>query len=450
MSTDLNRIAEALQSTPTAAYSAPHDYPHAAPIFVPSPEIERERVDSDYLRLYIHIPFCNYACSFCCYAKRVGADADQMQRYVRALKRELEWVKPGTPVSQFFVGGGTPTALPAEMLDDVLEAVTSRMPFYDKHVHTVEASPELVSEQHLRVLKQRGVGRISMGIQSLQDGVLEMVRREHGQAIALEACRRIIAAGFILNIDLMYGLPGQDEASFRRDFEIAAENGVHAVTAYNLRLNEYTPIARQLQPSERFDLGRLMRWRTFVRNTASDLGYTQTRWHTFKRMDGIAARHERLPTSGADMRGYQFGIGLSARSSLGHTVYRNHRGLTTYVERVGSDKSPVEEVIRLQPADLQTQFIARTLGDGKPLLLAHYTATFGRSLNDDHGETVQRLVHGGLIDADDSQIALTETGKLLYDLVTLCFFPPQAKAWLLERLQNYQLTDEGEKRARTA
>jgi oxygen-independent coproporphyrinogen-3 oxidase len=150
------------------------------------------------------------------------------------------------------------------------------------------------------------------------------------------------------------------------------------------------------------------------------------------------------------MRGFQFGIGLSARSSLGHTVYRNHRGLTTYVERVESDVSPVEEIIRMQPADLQTQFIARTLGDGKPLRLEDYVATFGRPLHDDHGATVQRLLGGGLIDADDTQIVLTETGKLFYDLVMLCFYPPHAKAWLLERLRDYQLADEGVKPARTA
>lgn len=445
MSIDLHRVAVALQPTPTASYSAPHDYPHAAPMFVPSPEIERERVECDPLRLYVHIPFCNYACSFCCYSKRVGADAAEMQRYVGALKRELEWVEPGTSVSQFFVGGGTPTALPADMLDEVLQSVTDRMPFAGNCVHTVEASPESVSDEHLRVLKRRGVGRISMGIQSLQDSVLEAVRREHGPATALDACNRIVGAGFILNIDLIYGLPGQDEANFRRDFEIAAENGVHAVTAYSLRLNEYTPVARQLRQSERFDLHRLMRWRTVVRDTARDLGYTQTRWHTFKRMNGIAARHERLPTSGADMRGYQFGIGLSARSSLGHAVYRNHRNLTTYVKRVEAGKSPAEDIIRLQPADLQTQFIARTLGDGKPLLLEHYAATFGRQLGDDHGETVERLLRGGLIDTDGKQIVLTETGKLFYDLVMLCFYPPQARAWLLARLRNYQLTDAAEK-----
>jgi oxygen-independent coproporphyrinogen III oxidase len=211
------------------------------------------------------------------------------------------------------------------------------------------------------------------------------------------------------------------------------------VTAYNLRLNEHTPVSRTLTTAERFNLPGLMRWRAFVRDLAKELGYTQTRWHTFKRLDTIAAMHRRLPTAGADLRGYQFGIGLSARSSLGHTVYRNHRGRTTYVQRVESGQSPVEELIHLQAADLQTQFIARTLGDGEPLSLSDYEAFFGRSLLEDHGMTVERLLGGGLLEGDGRQLALTEAGKLLYDLVMLSFYPPAAKASLLTRLSTFQV-----------
>lgn len=439
---DLAKIEKALESTPTAAYTAPHDYPHGAPNFQSSPCAERERVVSDHMRLYIHIPFCNYACSFCCYAKRVGVEVDQMKRYVRALKKELEWVESGTPLSQFFMGGGTPTALPAELLDEVLEAIGTRMPNYGDYIHTVETSPESITAEHLQALKNHGVGRMSMGIQSLQGDVLETVRRGHSQETALDACQKIIDAGFILNIDLMYGLPGQREDAFFRDFELVAKQGVHAVTAYNLRLNEYTAVARTMAEHERFDLAGLIRWRSFVRDTANEFGYTQTRWHTFKKMDSIAANHQRLPVSGSDMRGYQLGIGMSARSSLGHVVYRNHKGMNTYMERIESGRSPVEELISLQDDDLKTQYIARTLGDGNPLLFDNYEATFGTPFVADFHNTLLRLQNAGLINDDGQSMALTETGKLVYDLVTLSFYPEHAKQWLLERMSGYQLFGE--------
>lgn len=432
------RISQALESTPTAAYTAPHDYPHAAPIFQQAPMLERERVTADAMRLYIHIPFCNYACSFCCYAKKVGVSDEQKQRYVKALKRELEWIEPGTPVSQFFMGGGTPTALPAEMLDEVLEAIGERMP-YAGGVHTVETSPESLTLEHLKVLKRRGVGRISMGIQSLREGVLDSVRRGHDARRALEACEMILGEGFILNIDLIYGLPDQDMGGFSEDFALASRVGVHAVTAYNLRLNEYTPVARNLEIAERFNLEKLMHWRAHIKQTAQSLGYTQTRWHTFKKLDSIAARHERLPVSGADLKGYQFGIGLSARSSLGHSVYRNHRGLSTYMTRVGSGQSPVEEVFHLKQDDLKTQYITRTLGDGKGLDFDDYGRTFSRSFEEDFGDTLTRLQSAGLLEADSKTMRLTETGKLVHDLITLSFYPEHAKRWLLEHLRDFQL-----------
>lgn len=435
----IRAIENALQSTPTVAYTAPHDYPHGAPMFVHSPKLERERAMAPQMRLYVHIPFCNYACSFCCYAKKVGESLDSMRRYVAALKKELEWMPQGTPVSQFFVGGGTPTALPAPLLDEVLGAINARMPSVPGKVHTVETSPESVSDSHLEVLRRAGVGRISMGIQSLSDRVLDQVKRGHDQDLALSSIQKITAAGFILNIDLIYGLPGQREEDFHEDFRRVAQAGAHAVTAYSLRLNEYTSVARSLKDVERFDVQRLMRWRDAVRTTAKSFGYTQTRWHTFKRLDSIAARHERLPVSGDDMRGYQLGIGMSARSSLGHTTYRNHRNLTSYVKRIEAGESPVEEHIALGPADLRTQFIARTLGDGKGLDPAHYASSFGTRFEDDFAATLERLEEGGLIERRPERVRLSATGELLYDLVMLSFYPEHAKRWLLDKLKTYQI-----------
>jgi len=111
------------------------------------------------------------------------------------------------------------------------------------------------------------------------------------------------------------------------------------------------------------------------------------------------------------------------------------------MDRVENGKSPVEVVIRLQTEDFKTLFVARTLGDGKPLHLDNYVEAFDQSFFQDFEAVAERLLSGGLIDADESQIVLTETGKLVYDLVTLAFYPIRAKEWLLERLKAFQLGD---------
>jgi len=104
----LERVARALGSVPRAAYSVPHVYPSAAPAYTQAPMAERPALEHDRLRLYVHIPFCRYHCTFCYFAVRITDDTDAMARYVRALKKELDWVEAGTPLSQLFVGGGTP------------------------------------------------------------------------------------------------------------------------------------------------------------------------------------------------------------------------------------------------------------------------------------------------------------------------------------------------------
>src|SRR5262249_43318587 len=148
------------------------------PAFVSRPLAERLRPTGNRLGIYIHIPFCNYSCNFCFYARRIGDGRAEMERYVRALCRELEWLKPDTGLAQLYMGGGTPTALPPDLLDAVLRAVFQRARS-DGAIHTVECSPESVTCEHLDVLDHWRIGRVSMGIQSLDASVLDRVNRRH-------------------------------------------------------------------------------------------------------------------------------------------------------------------------------------------------------------------------------------------------------------------------------
>jgi oxygen-independent coproporphyrinogen-3 oxidase len=430
---DFQRIAAAVGPAPRVAYAAAHAYPASAPAYTDSPCAKRDRPQSDALRLYVHIPYCNYRCTFCFFAVRVGAKRQEMERYVNALKRELEWAEPGTPLSQLFVGGGTPTALPPELLDEMLAAIFERLPSQGSNVHVVEASPESITAGHVDVLRRRGVGRVSMGTQSLEENVLNEVHRRHSPQQTLEACDLVVDSGLILNIDLMYGLPGQTHEGFRRDFATLAGRGVQSMTVYDLRVNEQTPVARTVADEERLELERLVKWRLFVKQTAAEFGFSQTRWHTFKRLDTIASRHERAPHHDSSGRGYQLGIGMSARSHIGTTVYRNHERLPQYLERIESGQSPVEHVIRLREDDRRTQYVTSTLGDGKALDTADYARVFGNAVDDDFGAALGRLRNGGLIEVDNGTIRLSEIGRLVHDRVIFNFYPQRILDWLSQR-----------------
>lgn len=402
----------------------------SAPRFRSAPNTARERPKSEHLRLYVHIPFCNYACTFCFFSKQIGASLETKKRYVKALEAELEWIDQGTPLSQLFVGGGTPTCLPPDLMDQVLHSIFDRVSGDGAGVHTVEASPESLTQGHLDVLKKHGIGRISMGIQSLDQETLDSVNRRHEISQSLEAIDLINENGFILNVDLMYGLPDQTFRGFRKDLEILMEMGVPSVTLYDLRINENTPIARKMNGEQRWDLEGLISWRSFVRKTAIRCGLTQMRWHTYKNMNSIAAKHERKKCFNSDGMGYQLGVGMSARSQLGYTVYRNYRNINKYIDSIENGYSPVEELIALSLEDRKTQFVARSLGDGLPLVRQEYMDAFSSSVDDDFSEAVARLCENGVVDDQGDSLLLTDTGKLIYDLMLVNFYPEDALEWV--------------------
>lgn len=431
---DADALAAALGPAARVAYAPPNIFPMSAPAFVATDRTRPHRPRGDRLSVYVHVPFCNYHCNFCFYATRVGTSREEMERYVNAMLRELEWLEPGTRLSQLYIGGGTPTALPPDLLDQLLDGVFSRVRGGDQP-HTMECSPDSVQDAHIQIALDHGVERASMGIQSMTEPVLENVARRHHPQEALDACDRLVGSGMLVNIDLIYGLPGQTEADFRRDFEAVAERGVQSVTAYNLRVNEQTRVAKLLDDAEQLHLARLVRWRAFVKATAEAAGFEQTRWHTFRRSSGTG-RAQQLAEQFEDLtgQGEQFSAGMSARSRLADVVYRNHPSFPAYVERVERGESPVKEVFSLGEEGLVTRFLALSIGDGRPLQRKAFTERFGYGFDERFAEPLRHLCEHGLVEDDGATIVLTDTGRLVYDLVLLAFYPEPAR----ERIQQRQ------------
>jgi oxygen-independent coproporphyrinogen-3 oxidase len=428
---EVRAVAEALGDGADSFWT-PIVYPWSVQHFEPRPLAERPKPPRDGLRLYVHIPFCRYHCTFCIYAVRGGARRLEMERYVAALARELEAVEPGTSLSKLIVGGGTPTALPPDLLDAVLAPIIARTQRPAGCLSKVEASPDSLSDEHIAVLHKHGIRWMSIGVESTDEAVLGTVRRRHSTAQAMDALRRVAKSGLLLNADLIYGLPGQSFASFRRDLEQIIEAGVDSVCMYGLRLNEKTKVTAQLREAERLDLARVMRWRAFVARTAGELGFVQTRTYIWKRRDGARPAPEGERRQTAEARGglQELALGMSARSQLAGTVYRNHERFDVYLDRVERGRSPVESVFELDALDQRTQFVAGTLGNGKPLVRAAYQRRFGAEIDAHYGELLGRLRGAGLIDDDGARLRLSELGLLVYDRLLQCFYPPRAQQWL--------------------
>lgn len=413
---EIESIRHALGEAPEAAYTTPLVYPWSVQHFDRAPRAPRPRIGTGPFRLYVHVPFCRYHCSFCFYSVRTGAGEEEKARYVEAVIRELEQVEPGTPISQLFVGGGTPTALSPRDLSRMLGAIFDRAPGAPGRVHTIEASPDSLGPGHLDVLLEHGVRRVSMGIESLDESVLDAVHRRHSAAQALAACRLVLDRGLTLNVDLIYGLPGQSMEGFRRDLERAATAGASSLCLYALRLNAHTAVANVVGTGERFDLERLVRWRRFVFRAAEEAGFVRTRPYFFER-----AGRTSLPSQSPDEP--LLGIGMSARSQIGDAVFRNLDRSAGYVDRIEAGESPVETVFRLGEGDRQALFVAGTLGNGRALRREAWARRFGRAIEDDHGERLAALREGGLLVDDGEAFRLSEGGMAVYDRILLGFYP---------------------------
>jgi oxygen-independent coproporphyrinogen-3 oxidase len=260
-----------------------------------------------------------------------------------------------------------------------------------------------------------------MGVQTLEKKVLTTLNRHYEVEKIIAACNLIISAGLMLNVDLIYGLPGQTKESFAQDFEILSSQGVHSITAYSLRFNDKTPIIRSIGEEEQLVPQTLLKWRSFVKATAQKLGFEQTRWHTFKRVNPLTAVDVASRFVDITSQNDQFSIGVSARSRLNNRIYRNHINFDSYCQRIENGESPVEETMELSELDRKIRFLNLSIGDGKSLSRQDYFHHFHSSVDEDFAKPIDQIQSVDLIYSDGDKLALTERGKLLYDLVLRTF-----------------------------
>lgn len=427
---EISAIESALGAPRSVQYECAHVYPISVPNFHKS-DIARPSFTGPYpFKLYLHIPFCNYACTFCFYYKTIGANDQLKEKYVDALIQELDEVPAGLQVSQVYIGGGTPTTLQPKLLSRLMKAVFERNPILSGASFVVETSPESLSADHCSVFSEYGVNRISMGVDSLNPHILDLINRKHTSTQALDACRLLLCTDKQINIDLIYGFPEQTEDDFKTDFNTFADLNVHSFTLYNLRLNELTPLRKKINKDKHFDLEGLVRWREFVAKTALNRGYIQTRGHTFVRREMIEQSYDRAPCIDGYLEGRQIGLGASSISHIGNVAYRNVEDIKGYLNRISGGLSPVSGIQNLLEEDSKALFFARTVGEVKKIDKTVYEHTFKMNLKDEYGDLLEEYIKAGIMIEDETGFELTDLGRYVYDIVLTKFYPESKKSWL--------------------
>lgn len=209
------------------------------------PDSKTTRVSS----LYIHVPFCAQKCAYCAFYSEPSA-ADLINRYVAGLVRELEIVAEDLRPETIFFGGGTPSLLNLRQWEKILQAMR-RLNLLGAKEFTVECNPATVSSDKARLLRDFGVNRISMGVQSLDEALLDRLGRIHSREMVFRSFEILRQAGFEnLNLDLMFAIPGQTLEVWRATLAEALALGTEHLSSYEVIYEDDTPLFAQLQAGE--------------------------------------------------------------------------------------------------------------------------------------------------------------------------------------------------------
>src|SRR5438552_15158006 len=316
--------------------------------------------------IYVHIPFCARICPYCAFYKDL-LDRSQTQRFCEAILQELAGRDHSSvatararrlfPFTIYF-GGGTPTALNIAQLEMLLRGFRERLDLSQLIEWSIEANPGSVSARKASVLKKFGVNRISLGVQSWDDDLLKLLGREHNARQAEQAFHILRNAGFSnINIDLMFGLPGQTIEQWRLTLEKTTAFQPDHISAYCLTYEEDTEFFLRYARGEFCqDSDADAEFFEMTMSTLENAGYEHYEISNYSRPESLSV-HNRPYWLGQDY----LGIGPSAFSTVGMRRWQNVCDYRTYIDRVLSDQSPGESSENLTDEIKRTERIALSL-----------------------------------------------------------------------------------------
>lgn len=370
--------------------------------------------------VYIHIPFCKQKCFYCDFPSFAGRERF-IDNYLVALGREMELVaeKYGEQgrlgPATVYVGGGTPSLLALNQMEEFFSAIGNHinMNFVDEF--TVEANPCTLTEKKLELMKQAGVNRLSIGVQSLDDNCLKRIGRLHTAKEAVETVRLAQEVGFTnISIDLMYGLPGQDMDILKDSVEQALSLGVQHISVYGLQLEEGTVLAKQQE------MGSLELPDDEVVEKMYDYLVEYLPAHGFSRyeisnyaMDGYYSRHNTLYWQDIPYLGF----GSGAHSYWQGKRYENPVDIGEYIRATAEDKCLyiVEETVS-EKAHME-EFCFLGLRMTKGINKEKFKALFNREIHEVFGDAIKEMTDKGFLQENDGALALTPKGMKYGNIV---------------------------------
>jgi oxygen-independent coproporphyrinogen-3 oxidase len=365
------------------------------------------------LSLYIHIPYCVRKCLYCGFYSTVY-DRRKADAFIDALRLDVFRVKTefaNRTVSNVYVGGGTPTALSCDQIERIGHIISDNFTLAGNAEFTVEANPQSALREVLDALLQQGANRVSLGIQSFSDDILQTLGRPHSAGQAETAYRTARDAGFRnIGFDLMYGIPGQTWSQWEKTLDSAIARGPEHLSLYALSLDDGSAFTRAAKagsltlPDDEMTSGQYERAVELITRA----GYRRYEISNFAR-PGYECRHNMNYWE----RGEYAGVGPGAWSFLGGRRFGNIADTEEYVRRLKSGGSPVAESEVLSHEQSAREMIMLNLRTAQGLDLLRYAELFGERFSEQLETRGAPLAAEGLVSVVGERLVLTERGILV-------------------------------------
>ncbi|AFM42881.1 putative oxygen-independent coproporphyrinogen III oxidase [Desulfosporosinus acidiphilus SJ4] len=384
--------------------------------------------------LYVHVPFCIQKCDYCAFYSHTLKDVpgDLIALYLEGLALEVAGRRKDAPqgVSSLFIGGGTPTVLTAENLERLMILITQNFAFEERAEKTVEGNPGTLTREKITIIRKYGINRFSLGVQAFDDRLLRNVGRFHSAQQARDAVRFLREAGFSnLNLDLMFGLPGQDMISWKTSIEEALAYKPEHLSLYGLMLEEGTPLYDRFRevPENSSLIGGAEIKDEFLRKTISEKdrdlpdddlqaemqewvvkrlendGYIQYETSNFS-LPGFECRHNLGYWRGKDY----IGMGPGGVSCLKRVRQKNVEDVRAYYTSLFEGREPLDddgkEVLSLKDCMAERMILGLRLREG--VSFSQFREDFGVDLRDIYGNVLERYQYGDFFEINGDSLCL--------------------------------------------
>ncbi|AOV07914.1 radical SAM family heme chaperone HemW [Sporosarcina ureilytica] len=361
--------------------------------------------------IYIHIPFCHQICHYCDFNK-VFFKNQPVDEYIEAIGKEFAMMKKEEisfeAVETVFLGGGTPTSLSAGQLHRLLEIIAKYVDVDSLREFTTEANPDELTYEKLVVLKNGGVKRLSIGVQSFDEDLLKKIGRTHSAHDATRVIQDARKAGFDnISIDLIYGLPGQTIEQWQDTLDKATNLGLEHYSGYSLIVEPKTVFYNLMNkgklplPGEDAEAEML---EMLIKHMEKN-GRNQYEISNFA-MPDYESVHNLLYWENESYAG----IGAGAHGFINGQRYSNIGPIKQYMASLDEEKRPILHTHEVTEVEAMEEEMFLGLRKIEGVSAKHFEEKFGRALKDVYGDALQMLINKGLIEQTNDRYKLTNTG----------------------------------------